>query len=419
MAQRIVVVGSGFAGMWAALAARRLIDLHGGEATKIEVTVVSPEPALVVRPRLYEENPTSMRAPLTELFQTTGVQHVKGTVDTIRTPQRELDVIDSAGARSTLSYDRLVLAAGSRLMRPNIPGLREHAFDVDQIESAGRLETHLHKLASLPPSPARNTVVVCGGGFTGIEIAAELPARLRTILGNDADVRVVLIDRSSEVGPELGPGPRPTIIQALTEMGVETKLGAAVTSIDSNAVTMNGEQIEAQTIIWTAGMEATALTKQIPGEKDRIGRLHVDADLRVPTSKEVFATGDAAFAATDNDGHSAMMSCQHALRLGRSAGHNAAADLLKIKTAPYSQVHYGNCLDLGPWGSVITEGWDRMVRFSGAGAKPIKQYINGVLIYPPKADKKEALTLADPDTPYPDLMAVMTHLQKHGDLTAY
>ena len=410
MTQRIVIVGSGFAGTWAALAARRLIDQHGGEANSIKITVVSPEPFLVIRPRLYEENPAGMGAPLADLFQATGIQFVKGTVDTIRVPRRELDVLGSAGVRSSLSYDRLILAAGSRLMQPNIPGLREHSFNVDQIETAAQLDVHLHKLPSLPPSPARNTVVVCGGGFTGIEIAAELPARLRTILGKDADIRVVVIERAPEIGPELGSGPRPVILRALTELGVELKLGAAVTSIDSGSVTTDAETIEAQTIIWTAGMEATALTKQIPGKRDRVGRLYVDKDLRVPTSKDVFATGDAAFAATDDKGHTAMMSCQHALSLGRSAGYNAAADLLKVESRPYSQVNYGTCLDLGPWGSVITAGWDRVVKFSGSQAKPVKQYVNGTLIYPPKADRAEALALADPDWQAPDLSGVMPHL---------
>jgi NADH dehydrogenase len=200
-------------------------------------------------------------------------------------------------------------------------------------------------------------------------------------------------------------------LQALAELEVELKLGAAVASIHSGGITTtDGERVEAMTVVWTAGMEATALTRQISGERDRYGRLYVDQDLRVPTSNEVFATGDAAYAATDSNGHHAMMSCQHALRLGRSAGHNAAADLLKIQTRPYTQVNYGTCLDLGPWGSVVTEGWDRMVKFAGVQAKPLKQYVNGTLIYPPKADKKEALEAADPDIRDPDLASVLEHL---------
>ena len=87
MPQRIVVVGAGFAGMWSALAAMRLIDLNGGEAAGIEVTVIAPEPRLVVRPRLYEADAATMSTPLSELFHVTGVRFIKGMVDTISSEQ--------------------------------------------------------------------------------------------------------------------------------------------------------------------------------------------------------------------------------------------------------------------------------------------------------------------------------------------
>ncbi|KNG85574.1 hypothetical protein ANOM_006646 [Aspergillus nomiae NRRL 13137] len=402
--QRIVVIGTGFAGMWSALAAMRLIDLNGGKAAGIEVTVVSPEPTLVIRPRLYEPDAKSMRAPLEDLFRVTGIQFVKGTVETICVPERLVKIVERAGVCSTLSYDRLVLAAGSHLRRPNIPGLREHSFSIDQIGEAADFEAHLHSLASRPPSLARNTVVIGGGGFTGIEIAAELPSRLRSILGQEAEVRVVIIEQATEIGPELGANPRPVIVQALAEQGVETKLGAAVMSVDDKGVvTTSGERIESLTVLWTAGLEATLLTQQIPGAKDKLGRLHVDADLRVPSAKDIFVAGDAALAETDDNGHYAMMSCQHAMRLGRFAGHNAAADLLNVAVKPYSQPTYGTCLDLGPWGAVVTEGWERTVRFKASVAKPIKENINRVVIYPPSANRAEAFAAADPESPGPTL----------------
>ena len=406
MSKNLVVIGAGFAGLWSAIAARRLIHLHGDGATGVKVTLVAPEPKLVVRPRLYEKDAGSMTAPLTELFNVIGVKFVQGSVEKINTGARSLDVVDSAGKHFNLAYDRLVLAAGSSLVKPNIPGLREHSFNIDQLEGAERFENHLKGLASLSPSTARNTVVVVGGGFTGIEIAAELPARLRSILGDNVKTRVVVVERSADIGPDLGAGPRPTITQALTEMGVEIKTGFGVTSIDANGVvTSSGERIESSTVIWTAGMEASALTKQIEGEKDRLGRIHVDRNLRVPQCKDVFATGDTALAATDDEGHFAMMSCQHALRLGRSSGHNAAADLLGAELLPYSQVPYGTCLDLGPWGSMVSAGWERNVIISGSHAKPIKQHVNGCLIYPPKPDMMEAFAQADPQGPLPDLSA--------------
>lgn len=89
--------------------------------------------------------------------------------------------------------------------------------------------------------------------------------------------------------------------------------------------------------------------------------------------------------------------------LGRTAGNNAAADLLDSPLTPYSQEMYSTCLDLGPAGAVATVGWDRNVVLTGEQAKKVKQWINGVLIYPPKADANEALALADPRWKVPKL----------------
>jgi NADH dehydrogenase FAD-containing subunit len=237
---------------------------------------------------------------------------------------------------------------------------------------------------------------VCGAGFTGIELAAELPGRL----GQDFKPRIILVDNAGEVGPELGLGPRPVITQALKDLGVETKLGSGVAEVGAKGVTLcSGEYIETMTAVWTAGVRATPLTEQIPGAKDSLSRLHVDQDLRVPSSKHVFATGDAARALTDTKGHYAMMSCQHAHLLGRVSGYNAAADLLGEPKLPYSQTGYGTCLDLGAWGSVITRGWEREVKLTGDAAKRIKTSINQELIYPP-SEAEEAIAVADPVT-YP------------------
>jgi len=405
MAQKIVVAGCGFAGMWSAIGAKRLISSNlkkGGP--EVEVVVIAPEAKLVIRPRLYEANPASMSAPLEDLFRATGIQFVKGTIKSILPADHEVMYVDPVGTSTALSYDRLILAAGSHLQRPNIPGINEFTFDIDQIEAASKLEAHLKNLSSINPSEARNTVVVCGGGFTGIELATELPERLRAILGQDTNVRIILVEREDSIGPDLGPNPRPVIAQALKDLGVETKLGVAVTAIDAGGVVLaTGERIEALTAVWTAGMVANQLNTQVPGQKDKFGRLHVDDYLRTLSVKDIFATGDAALAATDDKGNFAMMSCQHAMPMGISAGHNSAADLLGVGKIAYRQPVYGTCLDLGSFGAVVCEGWDRKVAKTGAQAKPIKQYINSTLIYPPKADPVEAFARADPANSLADI----------------
>ncbi|WP_080944629.1 hypothetical protein [Pseudomonas synxantha] len=108
------------------------------------------------------------------------------------------------------------------------------------------------------------------------------------------------------------------------------------------------------------------------------------------------AAGDVAYTATDERGHFAATSCQHAIALGRYAGNNVAADLIGVAPIAYSQPKYVTCLDLGAWGAVYTEGWDRQLKLVGQEAKALKQQINSVWIYPPTADRAVALAAADP-----------------------
>lgn len=395
---RIVIIGAGFAGMYAALSAARLRDIQGVSPEKLEIALVAPEPTLVVRPRLYEPKPETLTAPLQDVLKAIDVAYVQGHAEAIDTKSGVVEIAATQGARKKLSYDRLVVATGSRLFRPNVPGLAEHGFSVDQLDDAIALDRHLHKLSSRPASKARNTVVVAGGGFTGIEAATEVPSRLREILGKDAQVRVVIVDRNEAIAPDMGAGPRPVIQDALRKLGVETRLGVGVASLDKSGVTLSsGEHIECETVIWAAGMRAAPLTAQIPAERDQFGRLLVDRDLRVPSVDGVFATGDAARAACDDVGNYALMSCQHATRMGAFAGNNAAAELLGVPTRPYHQKAYVTCLDLGEAGALFTRGWERTVEMVGDVAKKTKQEINTVWIYPPKAERAAALASADPE----------------------
>ena len=395
---RLVIIGSGFAGMYAALSAARLRDIRGTSPKELEIALVAPEPTLVVRPRLYEPNPETLTAPLLDVLNAIDVVYVQGSAETVDTNSRTVQIANGNGASKSLSYDRLVVATGSRLFRPNIPGLAEYGFSVDSLDDAIALDKHLHGLAQRPVTNGRDTIVVVGGGFTGIEAATELPGRLRTILGKDAKTRIIIVDRNDVIAPDMGTEARPVIDEALQKLGIETRLGAGIDSLDASGVTLSGgEHIESQTVIWAAGIRAAPLTQQIGAERDNFGRLLVDRDLRVPGVQGVFATGDAARAACDDDGNVALMSCQHATRMGAFAGNNAAAELLGVATKPYHQKAYVTCLDLGEAGALFTRGWDRVVEMVGDVAKKTKQEINTVWIYPPKAERAAALASADPE----------------------
>ena len=398
MKQQILIIGAGFGGMWTALSATRLLDIHGHN--QVEVTVLAPQAELRIRPRFYEPEAHRLVAPIGELLDAVGVTFIKGAAETIDVQQKHVVYTDAAGVRQIHHYDKLVLATGSGLALPDTQGVAQYAFDVDQIEQAIRLENHLKSLAELPPSRGRNTVVVAGGGFTGIETATEMPARLRAILGEHVDMEVIIVDRGEKVGASLGAEISQSIAEASDELGVTWRLKSSVVAVDEQGVTLgDGQRIEAKTVIWTTGVRASSLTAQIPGERDGLGRLHVDAHLQVIGQQDIFATGDVAYAATDDLGNHALMTCQHAIVLGRHAGNNVAAQILGVAPVAYSQPKYVTCLDLGGWGAVYTEGWDRQVKLTRQEGKSLKTQINTVWIYPPAADRDVAWAAADPLIP--------------------
>ena len=397
MTQKIVIAGSGFAGFWAAVSAMRAITL-AGKHDDIEVLMVSPTPTVTIRPRLYEAVLDNMNPDISAQLTAVGARHLAGTVERIDAAAKMLRVAPAVGEPLELAYDRLVWATGSRLSVPAVPGFAEYGFNVDTLESAQRLGAHIKALAAKPSTPARNTAVVVGAGLTGLESAAEMPQRLRDALGQNENVRVVIVDSAPEVGAGMGAEPGAVIRQALAECGVEARAGLRVSAIDAEGVMLsNGERIAANTVILAAGVRAHPLTEQIPGERDANGRVIGDAFLRAPAAAGIFVTGDTVKAATDDLGHHNLMTCQHAMSLGRVAGHNAAAELTGLPAHPYSQPKYVTCLDLGPWGALYTEGWERQVRFTREEGKKIKQEINTQWIYPPAADREALFAVANPD----------------------
>jgi len=162
-------------------------------------------------------------------------------------------------------------------------------------------------------------------------------------------------------------------------LGIEWCLNAEIATIDETGVRLkDGSHIASSTVVWTAGVQANALTEQFTAERDHQGRLYVDENLRIRGVPAVYATGDVVNAASDD------------------VGNNVAASVMGLPPIPYRQVNYVTCLDLGGWGAVYTEGWDQKVQFVREEAKKIKIAITNELIYPPKAEREIAFAAADP-----------------------
>ena len=397
--QRIVVLGAGFAGLWSAIGAARKLDELGLGPDRVRVTVVDRNPWHSIRVRNYEADLDPTRVPLDEVLRPIGVERVEAEITGIDLARREV----LCAGRSPFPYDRLVFALGSRLARPPIPGLDAHSFDVDTYEAGCRLNAHVAALSSREASPGRYTALVIGGGLTGIEAAAEMPGKLRAAIADPSGrPRVILADRQPWIGSDMGEAARAVIAEALAALGVETRPGVSVAAVDAEGATLSsGERIDAATVVWCAGMQAHPLAELFPVERDRLGRVPVDEFLKVRGMTAEFATGDAAWFAIDGD-HSCVMSCQHGRPMGRFAGHNVVCDLLGLPMLPLKIDWYTTILDLGPWGAVCTEGWDRRVATTGLAAKRTKENINRVRIYPPRSgDRREIFAAAAPSVQAP------------------
>lgn len=378
----ILVIGGGFAGLWAALGAVRKRDELGIDPGEMRVRLVNRDPWHVIRVRTYEPDLSDVRVDLGAVLRTAGIDLVLGSVEDLDAAARRV-TIDGARGRETLSFDGLVLAAGSAVPKPS---MASDSHDVDTYDGGAALNAHV---AGLSDHPARATAVVIGAGLTGIEAACELPDKMRA--AGIASPRVILVDRNAHIGSDMGDEAMAVIATALDALGIETRTGVDVAGVTADGVRLaSGETIAAATVVWTAGMRASGLAGALGTPLDPLGRLLVDPFMRIEGMEAIYAAGDIASSEVA-PGHSSVMSCQHGRPMGRFAGHNVVAELAGHDRCALEIPNYVTCLDLGPWGAVYTQGWDRKVVMSGAEAKQTKQTINRVRIYPPRGADRAGL----------------------------
>jgi len=388
--KNILIVGGGFAGLWAALGAAQQINEHG---ENIRITVVSKDLYLNVRPRLYEKNPEALRIPLANTLGQLNVRLIEGEVKSVDTSKQAAKITLKDSRTMNCHYDRLILATGSKLKNLPVPGLAEHGWNIDTYDAANLLDQHLETIMRNPKTTGHNTFVIIGAGFTGIELVTEM--RDRIMAHSDAltakNAEIILIENADQIGPDLGSNVRPVVESALRESNIEVKLGTRVETVTLDSVALsNGEVIKTKTVITTAGLTANNIEETLAVKYDEQGRIITNKNLRIQGIPEIFAAGDVAHAYVDDE-HVALMSCQHAMEMGKYAGFNATRDLLGLPLVPYQQPVYLTCLDLGQSGALFTSGWDRQIQKSGDEAKALKQQINTQWIYPPTGSQEQIL----------------------------
>ncbi|MGW0539504.1 NAD(P)/FAD-dependent oxidoreductase [Streptomyces griseoincarnatus] len=329
MKHRIVVLGAGYAGAFAAgNLARRL------SPADTEITVVNAAPEFVERMRLHQlavgRDLTFRR--LADVFAGTGVRLRLARVTGVAPERRTVSVTGEDGD-GELAYDTLLYALGSSVAHHGVPGVAEHAFDVTGLSSALRLR---ERLAGLDGG---GTVLVVGEGLTGIETATEFAE-------SRPDLSVALAARG-ELGAWLSPKARRHLRQAFDRFGITIHEHTAVEAVEpTRAVAADGTSLPADVTVWSAGFAVHPIAAASGLEVAETGQIVVDRTMRSLSHRDVYAAGDCAYAIGEN-GRPLPMSCASAGVTNMQATAAIVARLTGAEVPTTELKYYGNHISLG------------------------------------------------------------------------
>jgi NADH dehydrogenase len=354
---RIIIIGGGFGGVKCAQVLSRRLSPE-----QAEVVLFDRQNHLVFSPLLAEVvgssiNPLDCIVPLRQLLprafcRTEEVRHID-------VANRQIEYQSADGQWSRMSYDHLVIACGNATNLNVVPGMADHAFPLKTLADAVRLRSHIMaQMEQAEVSPAverrcrRLTVLVVGGGYSGVEAAGEINDLLRDSAcyfrnWTKAEVKVVLIHSRDEILPEISPGLRAFARKKMERAGVQFLLNARVTSATAEGVGLQGGQfIRGGTIVCTIGSSSAPVTDRLELPKEK-GRLVTEPDMRLKGLSNVWAIGDCAWIVNSYNSQPSPATGQFAERQGRQCALNIIRLLKGQPTRPFRFKLLGELCSIG------------------------------------------------------------------------
>jgi NADH dehydrogenase len=340
----VVIVGSGFGGLNAAL---RLAS------APVDITVIDRDNYHGFWPLLYQVataglGPDDIAHPIRAIYASHPNISVRmGTVSDVDLDHR---LVRLEGG-DTVAYDYLIMAAGTSTSDFGIPGVAEHAFPLKTLPDAVQLRNHVLTTFERVDAHADGgrasagdlTILLIGGGPTGVEMAGALSELITMNLARDfhhldlSTARVVLVEMTDRLLPGFSPRSQNRAYQTLRDKGVEIRFETTLAEVTASGATFqDGSSIAASTVIWTAGVRANRIALVFPGAKGKGGTVAVQPDLSLPGWPEVFVIGDLA-AGTGPKGEPLPQLAQVAIQGGR---HAAKAVRLRLAGKPAPPFRY-------------------------------------------------------------------------------
>lgn len=348
--QKVLVIGGGYAGTLAA------VRLAGKAKDRAEVTLLDPRPAMVQKLRLHQVA-TGQKVRSYDLAKLTGkrVENVRGKAVSIDA-NRGAVAAEKDGKLFELRFDQVLLAIGSGVDVDSVPGVRENAHALSDPLAAEALWEKLRKL------PEAANVIVCGGGFTGIEAVAE-------IAGRRPELRVSLLS-SGRFGAGFSERAREELAKRLTKKGVVQIEGERVTGVEPDKVVLaSGTELDADLVVWCGGFTAQPLVRDSGLPVDERGLLAVDSTLRSVGHDNVIGAGDIAAIPDFPNGARYRMTCQAGMPSGAHAADTAVAAVKGEQPQPFDFGYIHMPLSLGRG--------DGLIQFAERDDRPKDKMLTG------------------------------------------
>jgi NADH:ubiquinone reductase (H+-translocating) len=357
---RVVIVGSGFGGLNAALRLAR---------EPVDITVIDRDNYHGFWPLLYQVATAGLGSddiahPIRSIYgKHPNISVRLGTVTDVDLQARHVTVKSQGGKHhAELPYDYLILAAGSSTSDFGIPGVAEHAFPLKTIPDAVRLRNHFlstFEAADADPDGGGNgalTTVLIGGGPTGVEMAGALAELIERNLAADfhqldvTKARVVLVEMADHLLPGYSQRSQRSALDTLRRKGVEVHFKTRLSEVTADGVVVDDgsapAEIAASTVVWTAGVRANPLGTVLPGDKGGGGRIQVLPDLSLDGHPEVFVIGDLA-SRPGHDGEALPQVAQVAIQGGKHTARNIHRLLAGEATKPFHYLNHGSMATIG------------------------------------------------------------------------
>jgi NADH dehydrogenase len=358
--KRIVILGSGFGGMEAAVGLDKLFHHTRG----VEILIISEQNHFLFTPLLPQIassyiNPRHIVQTVRDLRNRRRFRFRRDTVHSIDLENRRIQLTADA-----VEYDYLVIALGSHTEYFNVSGAREHTWDFKSLEDAVVLRERIidaceHADHTADPAERRRylTFIVVGGGYTGVELLAEMRDFMFGYVAKKyrgiprEEIRLILLEAGQTILNGVHPSLRKHALRRLQGEGIEIRYNASVTRCFEGGVEIGGKEIiDAGTVAWAAGVRAHELVEKLPGPHDRIGRALLNQYLQYQGHPEVFVIGDSAAAADATD---APRVAPVAISQGRIAARNIGHLERNEPLETYRYVSQGMLVSLGMNDAVV------------------------------------------------------------------